>query len=445
MTAREPLPLRPRSEALGALARYWPRDATPVGGLPFVRAERPSGPASPPEMTMVALPEWSAHWGIDGSLLVPRHCIASGSGPNWRCTDWPAAIRWYLDGAAERAHEREHDPIHSYSVRLRGWDERIWQRAWVNRMALFLRQWAAHVHGRDADALLGPLPEARLHLTHDVDAVRKTMAIRAKQSAFQLFNCARAIRRGDPGRALNRLMAVGRFLLRASDYDRLGQVATLEERHGVRSRFLVHGGRGGWLRRPSQMLFDPSYSLYDPGLAAKLLGLRAGGWSVGLHQSFGAWSSAAPMAHEKKRLERCLGVCVAACRQHWLRFGWSATWAAQERAGLSLDFTLGFNDRPGFRNGAALRHKPWDAANGRALDLESVPLVLMDSHLFDYQMLDPHQRREHIAAWLDEVRAVRGEASVLWHPHAFSPDFHWGPEYEYVLARYADIAAPADA
>ena len=54
-------------------------------------------------------------------------------------------------------------------------------------------------------------------------------------------------------------------------------------------------------------------------------------------------------------------------------------------------------------------------------------MVLMDSHLQDYR---PGERGE---GWLDQVVEVGGQATVIWHQHAFSPDYGWRPDYEVLL------------
>src|SRR5204863_250619 len=162
-------------------------------------------------------------------------------------------------------------------------DPRQFERAWVNRMYLFLRRWAAHYAQADEDRLLGPLPAAQIIITHDVDAIRKTPEIRIKQGAFHAWN-------------------------------------------GVRS-------------------------------------------AMGGH------------------LAKAAGAELVACRQHWLLFSWGHTWCAQEAAGLRRDATLGFNDRPGFRNSAALEFEPWDFARERPCALHALPMVFMDSHFYDYLVL----------------------------------------------------------
>ena len=41
-----------------------------------------------------------------------------------------------LEGWHERIWEKVHGCIHSYSFRLKGWDTRAWDHAWVNRCYL---------------------------------------------------------------------------------------------------------------------------------------------------------------------------------------------------------------------------------------------------------------------------------------------------------------------
>ena len=434
-----------RLYAIRALNRYWPRNEERLVHLPVlpVRVRTQTGAecpaveesALPPNLADVSLPAWAHDIGIQGQLLIPAFAIMPGEGPEWQRVDWFAAIFWFLNGTSERAHERRAAPIHSYSFRLKGWDPRLWQRAWVNRIALFLRRWAAVIEEKKEEDLFGPLPQPDIVLTHDVDAIQKTPVIRLKQSLFHVFNAVRSLRRGNPDNAGKKMRQGVRFLLRSEDYWCFERIITLEERCGVRSCFHVYGGRGGWGRRPREILFDPSYNVLHPQLRRQLRALSQGGWQIGLHQSFNAWCDADAMRSEKTRLEQALEAPVTICRQHWLRFSWQQTWPAQQQAGLATDTTLGFNDRPGFRNGAALRFHPWDEAKEEPMTLAALPMVLMDSHLYDYYDLDEDGRRQQITYWLDEIRAVHGAATIIWHQHAMNADYGWDAGYEYLLSQ----------
>jgi len=419
-----------------SLSRYWSQGADLLAHLPVPIAPPVSAVSLPPRVDTVALPEWAADLGIDGGLLVPSTAIVAGSGAAWERTDWWDAAAWFLDGRAERAYEREHGPIHSYSFRLSGWDARIWERAWVNRIGLFLRRWAARRASLDEAASFGPLPDADIVLTHDVDAIRKTLRIRFKQSAFDAFNAVRAMAQGRPLAAMQRVAHGVRFALSAGDYWTFARMCGMEEARGRRSIFNVYAGDASPRSAPARLLIDPSYDVRAAEVAAMLRGLVAQGWKVGLHPSFDAWSSAADIGAQKERLERAIGTPVRVCRQHWLRFSWSATWAAQEAAGLEIDTTLGFNDRPGFRNGCALQFHPLDD-EGRPRRLAVLPLVLMDSQLYDYASPGGAVPQAGIARWIDEIRAVRGTATVLWHPHVLSDDYGWASGYDEVLRAVA--------
>lgn len=427
---------RARQIALAALSRYW-SDAAAVEALPLARIGWPAEEPLPPRLERVALPGWAADMGAAGDLLVPAHRVAPGAGEAWRRTDWLGAATWHLHGCAERAHEARHGPIHSYSYRLKGWDAALWQHAWANRIALFLRRWAARHADVDEVALMGPLPEAEILLTHDIDAIEMTPALRFKQGAFHCFNAARSLLRGRPGTAARRLGAAWRFARAGGSLWHLDEVVERERAAGIAGHFFAYGGGGE--RSLRQSLFDPHYELSAASPLAQALGaLRGEGFGVGLHQSFESWRDAEAMTDEKHRLERGAGLRVDSCRQHWLRFSWRETWDAQARAGFVMDATLGFNDRPGFRNGAALRFRPWSEARGEPLGIESVPTVLMDSHLFDYAEYDPRARDEELARWLGEVRAVHGVASVISHPHTLGPEYGWRPLFDALVTAVAE-------
>ena len=426
-----------RAHAVRAMSRYWPVSVASIESLPMP-VLRLHIAATPPQLQWISLPEWAADLGVrGGSLAVPRSACAAGEEPSWQCTDWLSAAFWFMQGMAERAHEEAYGPIHSYSVRLRGWDSAMWEFAWVNRIALFLRRWAARESGNDEAILFGVLPAAEIQFTHDIEEVRPTWRGRSKRLVMDAQAAVREVARGRLHRAVTRAGQTFRSFAGDARADHLTTITALVESCGMRGTIYVYARSASSPALPVSWIVDPAYSLTERGLAERLRTLHSSGWSIGLHQSHGAWESSTRMRNERETLERVLLAPVTACRQHWLRFDWTETWAAQAAAGLRRDATLGFNDRPAFRNGAALAFAPVDFSTGNAIDIEIVPLVLMDSHCYDYQLLDALERESLIRRWIDEIKQVRGVATILWHPHTLGSAFGWESGLHTALAAAA--------
>ncbi|KGF67318.1 hypothetical protein LL06_23205 [Hoeflea sp. BAL378] len=414
-------------------ARYWPDGHAAIAALPVPVAD--TDPGAEPALRHVALPDWADDLGVDGRLLVFACALSPADGrPEWQGCDWIATAFHMLAGSPERAHESASGPVLSYSFRLPRALDPLHQRAWVNRIFLFLRRWAAHEAGLPEEALFGPLPQAQIRLTHDVDALKLTPEIRLKQTVFQMANAARAMARGDGRLTRIRLSDARRYAFSAGDFQTFARVRAMESAAGLRSTLHFYSGLPG-LRRgsPHRILIDPAYDIGSELMRGELRAFAEGGWTVGLHQSFGAWDDAGPMLPEKARLERALGGPVRHCRQHWLHFSWARTWAAQAAAGLECDSTLGFNDRPGFRGSHALTVRPWDMAAGRALAIDTVPMLFMDSHFYDYASGGRADPETAMRPWLQEVRAVGGEVTVNWHTHTITDVYGWGSGFESLL------------
>jgi hypothetical protein len=422
---------------LHACGRYFAgRDSLllelPVVALPFPAV---SGPL---RLVDVALPDWGAHLGCDGLLAVPHECCVDPAVPHWQQVDWWLACFLMLEGWHERVWERERGPVHSFAYRLSGWDPRAWEHAWVNRIALFLRAWVAQCSGGRESELFGAPPRADILLTHDVDAVAKTWAIRLKQTAFLGFNALRLLARRQWAEAGARLARAWRFFFSQEDWWKLDDMREMERKAGLRSQFHFYAdARAKTLHR---WLFDPGYDVTRPRLAAALAALVREGWRVGLHQSYDAWRSPELMRQQRARLESLLPAAVRSCRQHWLRFSWGQTWSAQAEAGFTQDTTLMFNDRPGFRAAAALEWAPWGVAQGAGTALKALPTVLMDSHFYDYQPMNAAARRAALKHWLSEIVAVGGQAAVLWHPHTISADYGWREGFQDLLDELEGVA-----
>ena len=393
-----------RSHVLESLGTYWPGCSDRVAELPIEECN--AGPISGPlRLAEIVLPDWAASAGVGGRLLVPREAAGDGS---WQRTDWWTAAFTMLEGWHERAWERAHGPVHSYSFRLKGWDERAWHRAWVNRIGMFLALWAGIDSFQHA---------AAVRLSHDVDAISKTFPIRIKQGAFRAVAAARrrTAETASTGGAIS-------FMSRRSDWWHIDDVLRLEGQAGVVSAFNVFADPRR--RSPCRWLIDPSYRLdSDEGVRLVDTLLRSGS-EIGLHPSFDSWHNTDLLAEQREHLEQHIGRPVTRVRQHWLRYSWEGTWAAQASAGLTCDTTLMFNDRSGFRNSAAIEWRPWNTLTGSPHEIRAATSCFMDSHQYNYSDL---AGTSPIAArtLVDECRVVGGTAEFLWHPHTLNPDFGW--------------------
>lgn len=413
-----------------SFGRYWPKKGAVLSSLPIKECECAMTMCKP-VLVSIDLPEWAANCGVGGALLIPSEACPSTGTPPWQEVDWWLAVFLLLEAWHERMWERVFGSVHSYSMRLNGWDDRIWDRAWANRIVLFLRRWGAHLHASPENELFGPLPRAEILMTHDVDAVEKTGAIRLKQSLFMGFNAFRAFFKGEWRRAGSNIKKMVLFLSTGSSWWFFDEILALESAGAVRPCFNFSAdGRPGTLKR---LLFDPQYDLTEPRFIRLFEQLRARNALIGLHPTFDSWRSAELMEAQKLRLESACGVSVRISRQHWLRFAWESTLVSLEKAGIELDTTLMFNDRSGFRTSSALRWKPFNHESGKRYNIEILPSVLMDSHFYDYNPMTEKARRESISFWIREVESVRGQIALLWHPHTLSPDYGWKDGFMDVL------------
>ena len=434
-----PQPSQIRSHVLSALARYWPAGGIPISALSLQVMQPQPAISLPLRLQQVAVPLWAADAAVEGQLLVPLEAIPAStqtSADTWRSVDWLLAAFLLLEGWHERLWEHQHGPIHSYSLCLTSWDQRAWQHAWVNRIGLFLRQWAIQRDGLIAEQQMGALPEAEIRMTHDVDALRKTLPIRFKQGAFNLFNAARALRQGHCAVAVKRLRQAKRFFFGRENWWVFDRLIALENQTRITATYHFYADpRSKTLKR---WLLDPSYSIEELAQSGLLHRLKQSGHHIGLHPGFDTWQSAIQIAAARDQLQQATNCTIAHVRQHWLRFSWRETWNAQASAGLKQDTTLMFNDRPGYRTSSALAWQPWNPTANAAHPLTALPTVLMDSHCYDYQPMSADQRQQSIQHWIGECQAVRGQIAVLWHPHTLSDDYGWSQGFNDTIAIFGE-------
>lgn len=426
-TLELPSPDDLKEHIINALSRYWLNCPELIESLPVSRSKFQPKLNDTLKLVEIHMPKWAEPWSADGVLLIPEELLPSHSDKNysqiWKEVDWFLAIFLLLECWHERLWEYRNGPIHSYSLRLNNWDYRIWDKAWVNRIALFLREWVIQTNGQEAEISLGPLPKPSIWMTHDVDAVQKTLAIRIKQSAFSAFNTLKNLTKLDRKNVIISFQKTFSMLFGREDWWTFEDLLALEKNAEVKSIFHFYADRRN--KNLSRWLFDPFYSIEKVRIKKLFDRIHSDGHEIGLHPTFDSWDNSNLIKEQKKYLESSCEQKVQVCRQHWLRFSWRTTWLEQSKAGISTDTTLMFNDRPGFRASCALQWRPWNVEKQKNHQIDARASVIMDSHFYDYKQFTPYQRKTEFKKWLQECILVYGQVAVLWHPHTLTKEYGW--------------------
>lgn len=358
----------------------------------------------------VPLPSWASHLvpADHKGLFLPQFSEAE----TYLDYDWFRAIEFYATLQFELKFEEANGPTHSYSKKL---DEKGWpafDNAWVNRIAAFLKLWRAREIGKDPLEHFGEMPRGRVILTHDVDALAMTPRMRIKQ-ATSLALCGQ-------------FSSSAKVLLNRGNRIPFDTILKAEAAADVKSIWLIFAQSPRQLLSPFQHFLNPQYSLREKKLIEQIRG-PLDNHSKGLHSSFASWDNAELLRDEKLALDSFIGYTTKYIRQHWLRFSVRETWKLQYEAGFSTDFTLGFNDRTGFRASTTLPLHPFNN------DFSAVSTVIMDSNLFTAAINSPADRNREIDRILDEIESFGGQAAINWHPHTFLQSYGWGETYYYLL------------
>lgn len=154
---------------------------------------------------------------------------------------------------------------------------------------------------------------------------------------------------------------------------------------------------------------------------------------VGLHGSIGS-------AFDRDQLTREFNSFtepIASNRFHFLLYDIKTSLQRMESAGIKIDSSFGFAERPGFRNSFCYPFQPFDLASGRAAGFYELPLTLMDGSLQKYLHLSPGESFGEIETLAREAEKFSGVVTVLWHNTHFSPYKYpgWKELYVRLLAR----------
>jgi len=239
-------------------------------------------------------------------------------------------------------------------------------------------------------------------LTHDIDAVYKTIGEKAYDAIGEVGN----------SRFSPYIDLLAQMRSKKLPFWNFSDIMELEDRYDAKSSFYF------MVQDPG----DQDYN-YDIENCEAIIGeLSDNGWEVGLHGGHTAYNDPVQIKEKKQRLEKILGKNIVGYRNHYLRFNVPETWEYLCNAGFSYDSTLGYATCVGFRNGMCHPFRPFNLTKEREIDIVEIPLAIMDN------TLNKHMNLDFDAAWkitkqlIDTVELYHGTLTILWHNTSFFGD-----------------------
>lgn len=278
--------------------------------------------------------------------------------------------------------------------------------------------------------VFGPNRKPTLELSHDVDYIEKTIQLRIKQTAFNSFNTLKTIR--CPKYSSRLALKTISFLISNPSYWCFDYWENLEKQNEKRSVFYVYVQTNR--KNFKSWLIDPSYNVAsNKALQRKLKQLTKDNFEVGLHGSYLSAVRESQLIREKELLEDIIEHEVGKVRQHWLRYEEAITPVLHDKY-FRYDSSLGWNDHMGFRSGCVSQYRPYDHKRQKPFNYFAIPLVIMDSQIFDYGADRSDSLAEKALILLSSLKNFKSShVSVSWHQRVQSKDYRWHEIFEKIL------------
>ena len=242
-----------------------------------------------------------------------------------------------------------------------------------------------------------PSQQFELVFTHDIDLLNAPVSLREfAKDVVKRKSIAASRKRLD-------------YLVKGSNpYDLFDFFMNVSERNNTLSRFYFMTGHNITGKDGENYNHTPLYR-------KTLNQIKERGHIIGFHPSLLTYNDAQMFNNEKSRLERDIDGNVTEGRQHALRFEVPGTWNIWNDSGMKMDSTLGYSAREGFRCGTGCRFKVFDVKKRRTLELQELPLVVMDTTLHVNRRLSIEKSMEVISSYIALGKKYNMPVTLLFH------------------------------
>ena len=145
---------------------------------------------------------------------------------------------------------------------------------------------------------------------------------------------------------------------------------------------------------------------------------------IGFHPGYETFKNQDEFEKQKEDLEKFFEQKITKSRQHFLRYDMAHTPYIIEQSGIKEDYTLGFAEHYGFRNGISHSFYLFNFKEKKAFTFLTVPLVFMDVSLTNYtkySLAERHIEFQKISQFLKNVKiSFPTQVSILFHNSVFT-------------------------
>ncbi|HDY88154.1 MAG TPA: hypothetical protein ENH82_08590 [bacterium] len=248
-----------------------------------------------------------------------------------------------------------------------------------------------------------------LFLSHDIDVVRKWTI---KRSLSELAVSAGDLIRFKGQRFVETVFSICNALRGKDPYWMFDELFFMESGNGFKSTWFFAPFVKEYQKRENDI--DPVYRRKASEITTMIRRIIENDCEFALHGTRKAFFDTEALKAQLNSYESRIGIKIQGVRHHYLMFRHGETLEAVSEAGLSYDATLGFSDRPGFRNGIASPFFPFPVSHPAGKIIE-IPLNFMDGVFLHAEDGSEGAIRRITEAYLF-AKAAGGLFSVLMHP-----------------------------
>jgi hypothetical protein len=265
-------------------------------------------------------------------------------------------------------------------------------------------------HFFEDHGLKGTKKESTIFISHDIDTIYGSL--------FQ--DGLWALKKMKPGLILK---LIGNELIRNPHWKNIDRILKINSEYDIRSTFfwLVNQGKG------TKNIMNADYNLKKEKQLVSMVS-EAGSFN-GLHKSCSEMSI-------NEELHKG-GIGTSFNRYHFLKFRTTQDWKEISESKLTLDCSMGFAERYGFRNSYGRSFQPFDPEKNEPFRFVETPLTIMDTTLRNYMKLPAEKIGEAIINFYEKNK-YNCLHSLLWHNTSFT-DYKFGSqlkEYKKVMTYF---------